>query len=71
LLEVSAGCQGNSHGRALFGKGHWKGNSAMRIPATILLGLALALGGCGGDDDDDDDDERPGATQQDDDDDDD
>jgi hypothetical protein len=41
----------------------------MRIPAAILLGLALALGGCG-DDDGDDDDERPGVTQQEDDDDD-
>jgi hypothetical protein len=41
----------------------------MRIPAAILLGLALALGGCG-DDGDDDDDERPGVTQQEEDDDD-
>jgi hypothetical protein len=40
----------------------------MRIPAAILLCLALALGGCG--DDGDDDDERPGVTQQEDDDDD-
>ena len=39
----------------------------MRIPAAILLGLVLALGGCG--DDGDDDDERPGVTQQEDDDD--
>ena len=41
----------------------------MRIPAAILLGLVLALGGCGDDGDDDDDDERPGVTQQEDDDD--
>jgi hypothetical protein len=48
---------------------HTGEETEMRIPAAILLGLALALGGCG-DDGDDDDDERPGVTQQEDDDDD-
>jgi hypothetical protein len=47
---------------------HTGEETEMRIPAAILLGLALALGGCG--DDESDDDERPGVTQQEDDDDD-